>query len=67
MTSLSKVFDNLVAVSQGDTDALSRATNEFTRAITAGTVWMPLDSFKTATTTTTNSSRSSTPEAPQGE
>lgn len=63
MTSLSKVFDNLVAVSQGDTDALSRATNEFARAITAGTVRMPLDNPKTATTP----SQSSTLEVPRGE
>jgi hypothetical protein len=44
MATLSKVFANLVAVSQGDVETLSRATEEFVRDVTAQTNRMPRDS-----------------------
>jgi len=43
MSDLNKLFDDLVAVSQGNIDALSQATQKFTREVTAPTTLMPRD------------------------
>ena len=41
MSDLNKLFENLVAVSQGNIEALSQATQKFSREVTAPTTLMP--------------------------
>jgi hypothetical protein len=48
MPDLGNVFKDLIEVSKGNIDALSRATNEFARAVTTETTGTQLDMSSTA-------------------